>query len=130
MIGYKVVSNVNGKLLPAVHYTLGPEYKLKEWVKPEIQGTQLMCWNSLDRARIFAGVSGGYIYKCEYVKTKQLPIFLRGGNAFTNYVEDFLNNILKLKKKRKKFSNLSQFNPEKDSEVVFCDKIKLLERVV
>jgi len=120
---YKVVQNHGGKLFPLVHPAIGVEYKVDEWTKP-LEGTQLICLDSLIEAKRWSDNWNGEIWECEVIKTKSIPIFLLKGNIDTYNVLDFIKKISKLKKSKKKFTHLLD-----KASYVFCDSIKLTQKV-
>jgi len=125
---YKVVQNINGRLHSAIHSSIGPEYIPGEWVEPLIEGTQLMVFSDLNSAMCFSGSSINLIWECEIEKFNGVPIFLYNYNLLTFNVEKFLNKILNLKRKREKFSHLTDYKKAPENSV-FCKRVKLIKRV-
>lgn len=124
---YKVIRNIKGKLHSAVHSRIGPEYIPGKWVEPTIKGTQLMVFSDLNSAMLFSGSLIDVIWECEIEKFNGTPIFLQCGNLLTYNIEEFLNNVLSLKYKRKKFSHLTNYK-EAPENSVFCKRVKLIKR--
>lgn len=121
---YKVVSEVNGKLLPLVHSDIGVQYKIGEWTKP-LPNSHLFCFDNIEEARRWAIEWDGLLFKCEIIKSKSNPIFLYEGNLDTINVINFLNKINKLKRNKKAFTHLLN-----ECDFVTCDAIKLVNEIL
>lgn len=133
-IGYKLVSNQDGRLLsfatPFWKDENRPskddefldlcvvEYKLNEWVYPNIPGTNLYVFSNHKYAyRYWPGI----IYECEYIpSSRELEIV-----ADIETAKTFIKNKL-----GKCYYNGSYLNVEVPSGTVAAESVKLIKRVI
>ena len=104
------------------------EYKINEWVKPNIKETSLMCFDDLESAKDFidkADIHSAIIFTCKIKQPhKKYKLFASSVRDF-----NFLNTFTKLlsqKKKKKKIEGNIEFAPP---GTTFCKELMLLEEV-
>lgn len=103
---------------------LSVEYKVGEWVRPSVDGSQLMVFKFLNDAKIFARNHSLYdIYKCEISGITKKSVFIRYTSLYYNIHR--IRDLWKKKKNRKKINHYMDLPP---SGTVFCSAVKLIER--
>ena len=132
---YKVVLNSKGKLFSCIRDTnffggnnfkskYAIEYKVGEWVRPNVDGSQLMVFKFLNDAKIFARNHSLYdIYKCEISGITKKSVFIRYTSLYYNMHR--IRDLWKKKKNRKKINHYMDLPP---SGTIFCSAVKLIER--
>lgn len=118
-IGYKVVSPTLSSFIISHISGCGKyhvKYKVGEWVFPNNVNMPLMIFENHKDAKDFKNCESfsGWIYKCEYVKSKKKWGWCLG------YIDDVLN----AKKQRKKI-----YLRKLPKGTILADKVKLLEMV-
>ena len=101
------------------------QYKIGEFVKPVIKGTQLFVFNSwLDASAFWSDqiVSGKFvdIYECEVKNPKKNP-------KIYTYFRDAIQ-ILKQKKNKKKLPSTPDYSSYREMSIG-CDEVKLLRKI-
>ena len=103
---------------------LSVEYKVGEWVRPNVDGSQLMVFKFLNDAKIFARNHSLYdIYKCEISGITKKSVFIRYTSLYYNMHR--IRDLWKKKKNRKKINHYMDLPP---SGTIFCSAVKLIER--
>lgn len=103
---------------------LSVEYKVGEWVRPNVDGSQLMVFKFLNDAKIFARNHSLYdIYKCEISGITKKSVFIRYTSLYYNMHR--IRDLWKKKKNRKKINHYMDLPP---SGTIFCSAVKLLEK--
>ena len=103
---------------------LSVEYKVGEWVRPNVDGSQLLVFKILNDAKIFARNHSLYdIYKCEISGITKKSVFIR----YTSLYYDIhrIRDLWKKKKHRKKINHYMDLPP---SGTIFFFFFKLIER--
>lgn len=101
------------------------QYKIGEFVKPKIEGSDLMVFSNLKDAIGFAHYyTDAKIYKCNIVGGKSVGIF----SPYLSGLEDIYCNIYEKKKAKKRWSHLVSLRNIPNG-TVFCSAVKLIERV-
>ena len=118
---YKVVNNVNMSVMAYKNAELCVFYKEMEWAYPRVNGTKLMVFDSLERAKHY----DGRIYECE-VKNPQRRGFFVNGTWNTTYLHDCFIEALDKKTKKKKYLTGEEIIPH---GTVFCDAVMITKRV-
>ena len=104
------------------------QYKVGEWVKPHVEGTNLMVFDNYYAADRFKYINSpdGFVYECEISGIVKFPLFFRIYNLEYNWAK-----FIKLANKRKnkqKISHLVDLNIRPPKGTVFCNKVKLLKK--
>ena len=133
---YKVVSVLTDRYYSCyvnVFNELKVEYKIGEWVKPNIEKTDLMVFNDLEQAVRFSRSMYGLkkIFECKVKNPKNngLIININRGEYIT-YVIECINRFINLKKKKKAYLNQISYRPPFIKNTVFCSAVKLIKEVV
>lgn len=136
---YKVVFKSNNKLFSCIRnvtffggryfkekYAI--EYKVGEWVKPIVSGTDLMCFDSYEDAVNFRCTIGeSYyfdIYECKVQNPRKLGLYV---NLDSLRLEEKINDIAC--KRRKKQAVREFLNHGGYTGTTFCSAIKLTNKV-
>ena len=132
---YKVVTNRNGLLGSSYVQQvkeLNVEYKVGEWVRPNVEGTKLFVFSRLDDAKNFIvsnedTVSSGrmQIYTCSVLN----PVY-----KYDKYIPSLLEiSIIVNRIKKHQLCDLSSYLYSKADpawpNTIYCDAVKLLELV-
>ena len=136
---YKVVLNSKGKLFSCIRDTeffggnnfkskYAIEYKVGEWVKPIVSGTDLMCFDSYGDAVDFAyniGESSRFhIYECKVQNPRKLGLYV---DLQSMRLEERISNVAikrRRKQKVKEFLNSGGY-----LGTTFCSAIKLTNKI-
>ena len=119
---YKVLSD--GLTSAVTEFPLKVKYTLNEWVRPNIPGSHLFVFDSLQKAKNFCGHSSKDIYECEVKNPQKLGVFM----DYFVLTKDILCEILKLKNNKKKYRHkIVDIEP---LGTVFCSAVKLTKRVI
>lgn len=104
------------------------EYKINEWVKPNIKETSLMCFDDLESAKAFidyANIYSGIIFTCKIKQPhKKYKLFESAVRRF-NFLDLFTKLLNQKKKKKKIEGNIGSAPPG----TTFCKELMLLEEV-
>lgn len=118
-IYYKVVYKHNLRSARAP-YNCAIEYKIGKFVKPTLPNSKLFVFNSLQKAKRFcSSLCDECIYKCE-VKNPSIP----------KYMCRTIEHIQEFWIQRKNHKKISKIAGTILSGTIFCDEVKLLEKVV
>ena len=100
--------------------SLEVQYLENQWVCPIDKNAPLMAFLEIEDAKTFLkhNRSGMYIYKAEAIISKK-----KWGWVYN------VTKVLKLKRNKKKISNFIQLDGYIPNGTIFCDKIKLIERL-
>lgn len=121
---YKVLRNglVSANVHPLPIYInsgISIKYSLGEWTFPKIKGSKLFVFEDLNLARKYANFCCQKIlYECEVKNPKEK------GPASSYHIFE----ILKAIRQKKKYSHLINYKNVPDG-TIFCDAVKLIERV-
>lgn len=97
------------------------EYKLNEFVTPNVTGTKLYVFDNVDNAKRFAGL-------CETVELWECEVINPRKCATLAYVlENSINKFWKLKRAHKKINAICKQSPY---GTISCDAVKLLRKVL
>jgi hypothetical protein len=122
---YKIVNyNLRSLIIDDTIYpNIGVQYKINEFVEPNINGTKLMIFTSLYHAQnfLYKEHKDGKIYKVEALGVSKYGILL----SFRMFSIMF-NKCLKLKKNKK---GCLIYNSKIPNGTLFAKKVKLVEMV-
>ena len=118
MIYYKVLRE---NLLSATTYTRGVEvqYKVDEWIKPQVENTKLMVFETFELAKRFCDKLCGqrYIYSCEVANPQPAPAKLCSVWSEQKYGAFWENKV-----------NENLINLPSPQGTIICDAVKLIEQ--
>lgn len=127
-IYYKVVSS-DLKSVVAKNYYLSVQYKIGEWVRPNIAYTDLMVFENLRSAKIFMDeYQDQRLFECYIKNPRKTGIFchwLHVRYGITTPLQ--IEKMISIKKKKKKYTNLIKDKIPKGT--IFCSSIKLLKEI-
>jgi hypothetical protein len=117
------------------HSVLHITYERDKWTKPNVPGTKLMVFDNLKNAQCFR--SGEcIIYECDVKNPSHQPPKTFVDWTYVEFTNFHFNKLMQLKKNKKKhldkltqWRNASVFQPKIPYGTVFCDEIKLTNRV-
>ena len=113
------------------------QYKIGEWIGPNVKGTKIMCFSNIDSARNFLRSEacasffiGGKIFKCQCLRPKGYNRDSVITNCYElNELYDTMLDIVKKHKKRTEIFKAVQRKQYVPDNTILCDKVKLIEEV-
>lgn len=128
---YKLVSQDLKSAIMSQHKDLRElevQYKINEWTNPNIDGSLLMVFDSIDNVKRFVHKKPRYrLFICEISGISKIPIF-RSFYKLPKCIAS-LKKVWKARKSKKKFSNIVNTHSSPPKGTVFCSKVKLVEEV-
>lgn len=105
------------------------QYKVGEWIKPNMEHSKLMVFDSFDNAKRFYDIENNYntrlcIYECNGKNPSRQGLCILVGRI--RHMYDELLKIKKAKKKVIEFYNSFSFTPP---GTIFCSAVKLVKKV-
>lgn len=104
------------------------EYKINEWTYPAIDGSNLMCFDSLLNVQNFIinnDLSHYKVFECDVISPNKKGIFV----SLINYnFSETLLKLINLRKSKKKFSNYVTPMAQKKG-YIFCKGIMLTKEI-
>lgn len=99
-------------------------YKVGKWVKPHIEGSNLMVFDNLSDAIAFTEKDiGDRIYECAILNPSKTGIIF----SSIYDIEQYMKKVLKLKKMKKKYKHLVRGLTPKGT--IFCSAVKLIKEI-
>ena len=117
---YKVVT-VGLRSIVIYEHDLVTQYRVGEFVYPQLEHSKLFVFKDLHAAQTFASIELGVVYECEVKNPSKFgfcSIFIRTSYILKGW---------KLRRQKKKFSNLQGRAPD---GTVYAGAVKLVKEVV
>lgn len=122
VVGDDLISARIGRFSTSNREGLPVQYRIGEWVEPNLEKTDLMVFDNLRLARNFAN-SWECIFECEVKSPRKI-----GNLIVWNLTMEKLKTIVGLRKAKKRWTHLVK-PTEFPRGTVFCSAVKLVKRV-
>lgn len=126
---YKVLTDTLQSVI-ANNTLLSVEYRIGEWVKPNVEGTDLMVFNTLQAAQDFRE-SCYYqrIFECEVKNPRKRGVFVFWNDVkYGKQLPQSILNLISLKKRKKKY--LDKIDSALPNDTIFCSAVKLIKEII